>query len=154
MDEAIAASIRRNHNLVIGESTAERIKVAIGTAQLPADGRGAIMSVKGRDLVHGVPREIEISQSDIAGPLNDLTNQIVEAVILTLTRTEPELAADIYENGIVMTGGGSLLTGIDEVLSTAVGLSVTVAENALLSVAIGAGRALENPIYSQAMAER
>jgi rod shape-determining protein MreB len=112
------------------------------------------MSVKGRDLLHGVPREIEISQGDIAGPLNDLTNQIVEAVILTLTRTEPELAADIHENGIVLTGGGSLLTGIDEVLSAAVGLSVTVAENALLSVAIGAGRALENSIYSQAMAER
>lgn len=112
------------------------------------------MSVKGRDLVHGIPREIEISQSDIAGPLNDLTNQIVEAVILTLTGTEPELAADIYENGIVMTGGGSLLTGIDEVLSAAVGLSVTVAENALLSVATGAGRALENALYSQAMVER
>jgi len=154
MDEAIAASIRRTHNLVVGESTAERIKVEIGTAQIPADGRGAVMSVKGRDLLHGVPREIEISQGDIAGPLNDLANQIVEAVILTLARTEPELAADIYENGIVMTGGGSLLTGIDEVLSAAVGLSVHVAENALLSVAIGAGRALEDSIYSQAMAER
>ena len=154
MDEAIAASIRRTHNLVVGESTAERIKGEIGTAQIPADGRGAVMSVKGRDLLHGVPREIEISQGDIAGPLNDLANQIVEAVILTLARTEPELAADIYENGIVMTGGGSLLTGIDEVLSAAVGLSVHVAENALLSVAIGAGRALEDSIYSQAMAER
>jgi len=153
MDEAIAASIRRTHNLVVGEATAERIKMEIGTARLPADGRGRTMSVKGRDLLNGVPREIEIRQSDIAGPLSDLANQIVEAVILVLARTEPELAADIHATGIVMTGGGSLLADIDDVLSKASGLAVRVADNALLSVAIGAGRAIEDPAFAQAIAE-
>jgi rod shape-determining protein MreB and related proteins len=151
MDEAITSSIRRNHNLVIGETTAERIKFAIGTARVPEDGRGATIGVKGRDLLNGVPREIQVSQSDIAGPLNDLANQIVEAVVLTLTRTQPELAADIHETGVVMTGGGSLLNGIDQVLAEAIGLPVTIADNALLSVATGAGLALEDPAYSGVM---
>jgi rod shape-determining protein MreB len=151
MDEAIASSIRRNHNLVIGETTAERIKLEIGTAQIPADGRGSMMSVKGRDLINGIPREIAVSQADIAGPLNDLANQIVEAVVLTLTKTQPELAADIHQSGVVMTGGGSLLAGIDHVLAEAIGLPVTVADNALLSVATGAGLALEDSAYSGAM---
>ncbi len=151
MDEAIASSIRRNHNLVIGETTAERIKLEIGTARMPSDGRGLIMGVKGRDLVNGVPREISVVQADIAGPLSDLVGQIVETVILTLTRTEPELAADIYERGIIMTGGGSLLNGIDRVMSEATGLPVIVADNALVSVAMGAGAALENPAYAGAM---
>ncbi|MES1973192.1 MAG: rod shape-determining protein [Pseudomonadota bacterium] len=153
MDEAIASGIRRRHNLMIGEATAERIKVEIGTALMPADEKGAVMRVKGRDLVNGVPSEIEVSQADIAGFLTDLVGQIVETVLSALEKTEPELAADIYDQGIVMTGGGSLLAGLDTALAQATGLPVIVAENALTCVAMGAGRALEDPVFNGVMAE-
>lgn len=153
MDDAIAASIRRIHNLMIGESTAERIKMEIGIATMPANGRGRTMHVKGRDLVNGVPREIEVSQADIAPALSDLASQVVEAVVTTLARTEPELAADIHERGIVMTGGGSLLGEISNVLGQATGLAVTVADDALSCVAIGAGLAMENSRYDGVMTD-
>jgi rod shape-determining protein MreB len=151
IDDAIASSIRRRHNLMVGEATAERIKFAIGIAHMPADGRGETMMVKGRDLVAGVPREIEISQGDIAPAIADLVGQIVETVLIALEQTPPELAADLGDAGIVMTGGGSLLRGIDDVLAAATGLPVIVAENALTCVALGAGRALEDPIYDGVM---
>jgi rod shape-determining protein MreB len=151
MDDAIASAIRRKHNLMVGEATAERIKVEIGTAQLPEDGVGLTRTVKGRDLVKGMPSEVEVSQAEIANALADLTAQIVEAVHSALEKTEPELAADIFDQGIVMTGGGSLLSHLDAVLSKATGLPVTVAENALMCVATGAGRALEDPVYRGAM---
>ncbi len=151
MDEAIASSIRRKHNLMIGEATAERIKVEIGTAQMPKDGVGLTAKVKGRDLVKGMPAEVEVSQGEIAQSLADLTAQIVEATLSALEKTEPELASDIYDQGIVMTGGGSLLGHLDDVLSKATGLSVVVAENALMCVALGAGRALEDPAYREVM---
>jgi rod shape-determining protein MreB len=147
MDEAIASSIRRKHNLMIGEVTAERIKFEMGIARMPADGRGRVMQVKGRDLMAGVPREIAVSQADIAGALGDLVGQIVETVLHALERTQPELAADIVEQGIVMTGGGALLAEIDQVLAEATGLPVFVADNPLTSVAMGAGRALEDVMY-------
>jgi rod shape-determining protein MreB len=153
MDEAIASAIRRKYNLMIGEATAERIKLEIGTAKMPEDGVGKVMRVKGRDLRAGVPTEIEVSEADIAASLADLVGQIVETVLTALEMTEPELAADICDQGIVMTGGGALLSRIDEVLSTATGLPVIVAENALTCVAIGAGRAMEEPIYQGVMAE-
>ncbi len=153
MDDAITSTIRRNHNLVIGESTAERIKMGIGIATMPEDGRGLSMAVRGRDLVSGVPREIEIAQGDIAGPLGDLAGQIVQAVIATLSATAPELAADIHREGIVMTGGGSLLPGIRELLERTAGVPVTIAEDALTSVAMGAGRALEDPDFAGVTAE-
>nr|WP_299910989.1 rod shape-determining protein [Sphingomonas bacterium] len=153
MDDAITSGIRRKHNLMIGESTAERIKVEIGTALMPADGTGATMRVKGRDLVNGVPAEIEVSQADIAAFLSDLVGQIVETVLSALEKTEPELAADIYDQGIVMTGGGSLLTGLDAALADATGLPVIVADNALTCVAMGAGRALEDPVFQGVMQE-
>jgi len=151
MDDAIASSIRRNHNLVIGETTAERIKLEIGIARMPEDGRGLVMPVRGRDQVNGVPREIDICQGDIAGPLSDLVDQVIETVLRTLAGTAPELAADIHEHGIVMTGGGSLLAGIGEALAEATGVPVIVAEDALTSVAVGAGRALEDEAYSGVM---
>lgn len=151
MDEAIASAIRRKHNLMIGEATAERIKVEIGTAQLPEDGIGQTTKVRGRDLVKGMPSEVEVNQGEIANALADLTAQIVEAVHSALEKTEPELASDIYDQGIVMTGGGSLLANLDDVLSKATGLPVMVAENALMCVATGAGRALEDPVYRGAM---
>ncbi len=153
MDEAIASGIRRKHNLMIGEVTAERIKVEIGTAQMPADGVGAVMKVRGRDLVKGMPAEVEVSQAEIAQSLADLVAQIVEATLSALEKAEPELASDIYDQGIVMTGGGSLLGHLDEVLSKATGLPVTVAENALMCVANGAGRALEDPEYRGVMSD-
>ncbi|MDQ0251435.1 rod shape-determining protein MreB [Sphingomonas kyeonggiensis] len=151
MDEAIASAIRRKHNLMVGEATAERIKVEIGTAQLPEDGIGLTTKVRGRDLVKGMPSEVEVNQGEIANALADLTAQIVEAVHSALEKTEPELASDIYDQGIVMTGGGSLLANLDDVLSKATGLPVMVAENALMCVANGAGRALEDPVYRGAM---
>ena len=153
MDEAIASSIRRKHNLMIGESTAERIKVEIGTARMPEGGTGAVMRVKGRHLVTGVPAEIEVSQAELATALADLVGQIVETVLSALEKTEPELAADIYDQGIVMTGGGSLLSGLSEVLAEATGLPVIVADNALTCVAMGAGRALEDPVFRGVMME-
>ncbi len=153
MDDAIASMIRRKHNLMIGEATAERVKLAVGMARMPDDGVGEIMRVKGRDLRAGVPREIEVTQGDIAGSLGDLIGQIVETVLTALEKTEPELAADICDQGIVMTGGGSLLARIDEVLADATGLPVIVAENALTCVAIGAGRAMEEPTYQGVMTE-
>jgi rod shape-determining protein MreB len=153
MDEAIASGIRRRHNLMIGEATAERIKVEIGTARRPADGIGRVMKVRGRDLVKGMPAEVEVSQGEIAQFLAELVAQIVEATLSALEKTEPELAADIHDEGIVMTGGGSLLAHLDEVLSQATGLPVVVADDALMCVANGAGRALEDPDYHGVMSD-
>lgn len=147
MDDAIASSIRRKHNLMIGEATAEQIKFAIGTALMPEDGVGQEMRVRGRDLLNGVPSEITVNQGEIAQALADLVGQVIEAVLSALEKTEPELAADIFDRGIVMTGGGSLLAGIDAVLSAATGLPVIVAENALTCVAVGAGQALDDQVF-------
>ena len=146
MDDAITSYIRRKHNLMIGESTAERIKHEIGSAMTPADD-GPSISVKGRDLVAGVPKEIKITQAEIAEAIAEPVSQIVGAVRAALEHTPPELAADIVDQGIVMTGGGALLQRIDEVLSAATGLPVIVAEDALICVARGAGLALEDPAY-------
>lgn len=146
LDDAIAASIRRRHNLVVGEVTSERIKQQIGSAS-PDESQDVSMKVKGRDLVVGKPREIEIGQREVAEAIVEPIGQIVHAVRAALEQTPPELAADIVDRGIVMTGGGSLLHGIDRRLSQATGLPVTVANDALVCVARGAGRALEDPDY-------
>ncbi|WNO52744.1 rod shape-determining protein [Stakelama saccharophila] len=145
LDDAITSYIRRKHNLMIGESTAERIKHEIGMARLPSDGAGPEMRVKGRDLVAGVPKEIGVTQAEVAEAISEPIGQIMQAVRVALENTEPELAADICDQGIVMTGGGALLQRIDEVLSTATGLPVIVADNALICVALGAGHAMEEP---------
>jgi len=147
MDEAIVSYVRRNHNLLIGDSTAERIKHDVGIAKMPADGVGRIVHIKGRDLVNGVPKEIEITQGQIAEALSEPVSAIVEGVRMALENTAPELAADIVDQGIVLTGGGALLDGIDEVLRLATGLPVTVADNPLTCVALGTGRALEDPMF-------
>ena len=147
MDEAIVSYVRRNHNLLIGEATAERIKQEVGIARPPADGVGLTIHVKGRDLVNGVPKEIQISQAQIAEALSEPVATIVEGVRVALENTAPELAADIVDQGIVLTGGGALLEGIDEVLRDETGLPVTVAEDPLTCVALGTGRALEDPMY-------
>ena len=147
MDEAIVSYVRRNHNLLIGEATAERIKQEVGIARPPADGVGTTIHVKGRDLVNGVPKEIQISQGQIAEALSEPVATIVEGVRVALENTAPELAADIVDQGIVLTGGGALLEGLDEVLRDETGLPVTVAEDPLTCVALGTGRALEDPMY-------
>ena len=143
MDEAIISYIRRAHNLLVGEASAERIKKEIGSACPPEDGEGRTMEIKGRDLMHGVPKEIIISERQIAESLAEPVSAIVEAVKVALEHTAPELAADIVDKGIVLTGGGALLKNIDFVLRQATGLAVTVAEDALSCVALGTGRALE-----------
>jgi rod shape-determining protein MreB len=147
MDEAISSYVRRNHNLLIGDGTAERIKHEVGIAPMPADGVGRTVHVKGRDLVMGVPKEIQITQGQIAEALSEPVSAIVEGVRLALENTAPELAADIVDQGIVLTGGGALLQGLDEVLRDETGLPVTVAEDPLTCVALGTGRALEDPLF-------
>src|SRR6476659_9762711 len=143
MDEAISSYVRRNHNLLIGEATAERIKKEVGIAKPPVDGIGKTVHIKGRDLVNGVPKEISINQGQIAEALSEPVGTIVEGVRIALENTAPELAADICDQGIVLTGGGALLQGLDEVLRDETGLPVTVADDPLTCVALGTGRALE-----------
>jgi len=143
MDEAIIAYIRRHHNLLVGESSAERIKKEIGSACPPDEGDGRVMEIKGRDLMNGVPKELSISERQIAESLSEPVGAIVEAVKVALEHTAPELAADIVDKGIVLTGGCALLTNLDQVLREATGLPVSIADEPLSCVVLGTGRALE-----------
>lgn len=143
MDEAIIAYIRRNHNLLVGEGSAARIKEEIGSACPPSDGEGATMEIKGRDLMNGVPKELIISERQISESLAEPVGAIIEAVKVALEHTEPELAADIVDKGIVLTGGGALLGNLDFVLRHATGLPVSIADDPLSCVVLGTGRALE-----------
>ena len=144
MDEAIISYIRRHHNLLIGESTAERIKMDIGAAaMMDPHEPGPYRELRGRDLLNGVPREIMVSQAEIAFSLAEPMSAIIEAVKVALENTPPELAADIVDKGIVLTGGGALLNRLDQVLRDETGLAVAIAENPLQCVALGTGRALE-----------
>ena len=143
MDEAIVSYLRRNLNLLVGESTAERIKTTIGTARRPADGRGATMSVRGRSLGDGVPKEVEVTQAQIAEAIEEPTNSICEAVMAALETTPPDLAADIIDRGVMLTGGGALLSNLDILLRDRAGIAVAVAEDCLNCVALGTGKALE-----------
>jgi len=143
MDEAIIGYIRRSHNLLVGESSAERIKKEIGSACPPEDGEGQTMEIKGRDLMNGVPKEIIISERQIAESLAEPISAIIDAVKVALEHTAPELAADIVDKGIVLTGGGALLGNLDYVLRHATGLPVSIADDPLTCVARGTGRSLE-----------
>ena len=143
MNEAIIAYIRRNHNLLVGEGSAERIKEEIGSACPPEEGEGRTMEIKGRDLMNGVPKELVISERQIAESLAEPVSAIIEAVKAALEHTAPELAADIVDKGIVLTGGGALLSNMDYVLRYATGLPVSIADGPLSCVALGTGRALE-----------
>ena len=145
MDDAIISYIRRHHNLLIGETTAEKIKKEIGTACFPLDGTvGRHMDIKGRDLMNGVPKEIAFTEYQAAEALAEPVHQIIEAVKVALECTPPELAADIVDKGIVMTGGGSMLKHLDAVISSATGLPVFVVDDPLPCVALGTGKVLEN----------
>ena len=143
MDEAIIAYIRRNHNLLVGEGSAARIKEDIGSACPPEDIEGQTMEIKGRDLMNGVPKELMISERQIAESLAEPVGAIIEAVKVALEHTAPELAADIVDKGIVLTGGGALLGNMDFVLRHATGLPVSIADDPLSCVVLGTGRALE-----------
>jgi len=143
MDEAIIAYIRRNHNLLVGEGSAARIKEEIGSACPPEDGDGETMEIKGRNLMNGVPKELVISERQIAESLSEPVGAIIEAVKVALEHTAPELAADIVDKGIVLTGGGALLGNIDFVLRHSTGLPVSIADDPLSCVVLGTGRALE-----------
>jgi rod shape-determining protein MreB len=143
MDEAIINYIRRTHNLLIGESTAEKIKKEIGSAIICPNSHEIQMSIKGRSLINGVPQEVEINQKQIAESMVEVVSAIIEGVKRALENTAPELSADIVDSGIVLTGGASQLKNLHEVLSHATGLFVFVAENPLNCVVEGTGLALE-----------
>src|SRR5512143_1973652 len=153
MDEAIISYMRRNHNLLIGETTAERIKKEIGTARAPADGEGLSIEVKGRDLMQGVPREVRISEKQASDALSEPVGQIVDAVKMALEATPPELASDIADKGIMLTGGGALLRGLDAEIRDHTGLPVTVADDPLSCVALGCGKVLEHPKWMKGVLE-
>ena len=141
MDEAIIQYSRKAYNLLIGERTAEDIKIKIGSAYPQKDEQS--IEVRGRDLVSGLPRTVRMTSTEIREAMAEPIAAIVEAVKMTLERTPPELAADIVDRGIIMAGGGSLLRGLDRLLSEETGMPVMLTEDPLSSVVLGTGRALE-----------
>jgi len=141
MDEAILQYIKRKYNLLIGESTAERIKIQIGNAYPTGENR--TMEVRGRDLVVGIPKTVEIHEDEIREALAEPVAAIVEAVKMTLERTPPELAADIADKGIVLSGGGSLLRSLDILIREETGLPVIIADDPMCAVVLGSGKALD-----------
>ncbi len=149
MDEAIISYLRRQHNLLVGDATAERIKTSIGSARMPEDGRGMTMEIRGRDLLNGVPKETEVTQAQVAEALAEPVQQICEAVMAALESTPPDLAADIVDRGVMLTGGGALLGDLDLALREQTGLAISVADETLNCVALGTGKALE---YEQQLA--
>jgi len=150
MDEAIIQYLKRTYNMMIGEQTAERVKIEVGSAY-PLE-QEKVMSVKGRDLMAGLPRKVEITSEEIREALRDPVNAIIEAIKMTLERTAPELAADLVDKGLTLCGGGALLRGLDKVIAQETGLSVTIDGDPLTAVARGTGIFLENlDRYSKAI---
>ena len=143
-DDAIIAYVKKKHNLLIGERTAEDIKIKIGSAY-PYEGEGAI-DVKGRNLVDGLPKNIEITSEEVREALADSINLVLDCIRESLEKTPPELASDIMEQGIMLTGGGALLRGIDKLISVETGMPVRVADNPLDCVVNGTGACLENDL--------
>jgi len=145
MDEAIINYVRRNHNLLIGERSAEIIKKEIGCA-LPDNnnGEGRSIEIKGRDLMNGIPRELVLNEAQIAEALQEPVREIIEAIKIALENTAPELASDIVDKGIVLTGGGAFLRNLDFVIRSATGLPVSIADNPLLCVALGTGKVIKD----------
>ena len=151
MDEAIAAYVRRRHNVVIGEATAESIKIEIGSALATSEGTHILGCVRGQDVTRGGPCELSLSQADIVEALREPLSHIVEVVCASLEQAQPEIASDMIDRGITLTGGGSLLRNIDRVLADETGLPVQVAETPLRCVAMGAGRALEDHEFHETL---
>lgn len=144
MDEAIIQYLRRTENLLIGDSTAERIKKEIGTASAPDEGKGLTLTIKGRDNLNGVPKEITVTEAMVAEALAEPVLSIVDAVKQAFEQMPPELAADIYDHGIMLTGGGALLRNLDQVLSDRISIRVSIADDPLACVVLGCGKALEH----------
>jgi len=142
-DEAIASYIKKKYSLLIGERTAEAIKIAIGNAY-PFEDEVKTYEVKGRDLIAGAPKIIEVTSDEIRDALSDPVNEVVEAIKISLEKTPPELAADIVDNGIILTGGGALLANLDILIKERTGLPVSIADDPLTSVVRGCGKALES----------
>jgi rod shape-determining protein MreB len=142
MDEAIISYLKRKYNLLIGEQSAERVKCTIGNAH--TDGETATMEVKGRDMVAGVPKTVIVNSDEIRDALTEPINAIIEAVMMALERTPPELSADIVDKGIVLTGGGALLKNLDVLLREETGLPVMVADDPVSAVVLGSGKALDH----------
>jgi rod shape-determining protein MreB len=144
-DDAIISYIRRNHNLLVGEATAEKVKKEIGSAYVFPDSKEhKTVSIKGRDLINGIPLEINLDEKSIAESLNEPINQIIETIRTVLEVVPPELSSDIADKGIVVTGGGALLTNIDQVIKDATKLPVYIADQPLFCVVRGIGQVLEN----------
>jgi len=141
MDEALVQYVKRKYNMLIGERTAELIKITIGTAYPEKEIK--TVDIKGRDLVTGIPKTLEISSEEVMQAISEPVNAIVNAVKIALERTPPELAADIVDRGIVLAGGGALLKNLDKLLREETGLPIIVAESPLTAVVLGAGKALE-----------
>jgi rod shape-determining protein MreB len=142
LDDAIAAHIKKRHNLMIGDRTAEEIKIQIGSATpVPEEVK---MSVRGRDMVAGLPKNIEISSSEVTEAIQDQLDSIIQGIRVVLEETPPELSADIYDKGIVLSGGGALLRNIDRYVAYQTGVPAIVADNPQTCVATGTGLALEN----------
>jgi rod shape-determining protein MreB len=142
LDESIVAFVKKEYSLALGERTSEEIKIALGSAY-PLETE-LYAEVRGRDLVTGLPKTIVVSTEEIRDAIEEPVAAIVDAVKVTLDKTPPELAADIMSNGIVVTGGGALLHGLRERLSTETGMPIVIADNPLLSVVHGSGICLEN----------
>jgi len=140
-DEAIIRYVRKKHNLLIGERTAEDIKITIGTAVEKPEQK--VLEVRGRDLVTGLPKTVRVTSEETRDALKDATSQIVEAVHSVLEKTPPELAADVADRGIVLTGGGSLLSGIEELIESKTGINTMTADEPMAAVAIGTGKFVE-----------
>ena len=141
LDEYIVNYVKKDYNLMIGERTAEEIKVTIGAAYpKPKDEK---MEIRGRDLISGLPKNVTISSSEIMEALKEPVNSIVDAIKYTLEKTPPELASDIMDRGIMLTGGGALLSGLDRLIKEETGMPVAIAENPLDCVAMGSGKALD-----------
>ena len=144
MNDAIAQYVRQNMNLLIGERTAEKIKWDIGSASTDAAAEMGSTEVRGRDLVTGLPKTMEVSAKDVSVALQDVVDSIIDAIKGTLEETSPEIAADVIDHGIVLTGGGALLKNLPEVISDATKVPVFIAQDPLDCVAIGTGESLKN----------
>ncbi|MFN2382892.1 MAG: rod shape-determining protein [Gemmatimonadota bacterium] len=144
-DEAIVQFLKKTYNILIGEPTAEAVKMAIGSAYPPADGVEEEMDVKGRDLVSGIPKTVRVNSAELREAIQEPIAAVVDAVRQALERTPPELASDIVDRGIVMTGGGALLKGLDSLLRENTNLPINVDEEPLTCVVRGTGRILDDP---------
>ena len=155
IDEAIQNFVRKKHNLIIGERMAEEVKIKIGSAIKLKSSELQKMEIRGRDAFSGLPKTVEITSDEVTEAIEDITRKIISAAKGVLEQIPPELASDIIDKGIVMSGGTSLLRNLDKSLSDSLGVPVALAENPLLCVALGTGLALENlDLYKRSVSKR